>query len=98
MNLTGVFINCICVFFAAILGSLFKKGISEKIKNALMVGLGLCVLYIGISGISADTNIIILVLSVSIGALLGETVDFDSRFNQLGVLVQKKLPIKDENI
>ena len=40
MNLTGVFINSGCVFFAGILGSLFKKGLSEKVKDTLMVGLG----------------------------------------------------------
>ena len=51
MNLTGVFINSGCVFFAGILGSLFKKGLSEKVKDTLMVGLGLCVLYIGMSWI-----------------------------------------------
>ena len=28
MNLTGVFINAICVFAAGILGSIFKKGIA----------------------------------------------------------------------
>ena len=65
MNLTGVFINSGCVFFAFLLGSLFKKGLSEKVKDTLMVGLGLCVLYIGMSGISTDINTITLVLSVS---------------------------------
>ncbi|WP_212947871.1 DUF554 family protein [Siminovitchia terrae] len=49
MSLTGVF------------GSLLKESISEKIKNTLMMGVGLCVLYIGISGISTNTNIMILI-------------------------------------
>ena len=66
MNFTGAFINSIGVFLAGILGSLFKKSISEKMKNALMMGLGFCVLYIGISGISADTNVILLLISISI--------------------------------
>ena len=98
MNLTGVFINSGCVFFAGILGSLFKKGLSEKVKDTLMVGLGLCVLYIGMSGISTDINTITLVLSVSLGAFAGESIDIDERLNQFGGFVQNKFPVKDEHI
>lgn len=43
-----------------------------------MMGLGLCVLYIGISGISAGTNIMVLVISVTVGTLVGEIIDIDS--------------------
>ena len=52
MTFTGVFINSIGVFAAGILGALLKRGIPEKIKNALLLGLGLCVLYIGVTGFS----------------------------------------------
>lgn len=98
MNFTGVFINSFCVLLAGIFGSLFKRGLSQKIKNTLMTGLGLCVLYIGINGISIDTNIMILIISISVGAFLGELIDFDSKLNKFGTLLQSKLPIKDDNI
>lgn len=98
MNLTGVLINSGGVLFAGAFGTLFKKGLPKKIKDTLMIGLGLCVLYIGVSGISADTNMMILVLSVSVGAFLGELIDIDSKLNRFGVFVEKNLPIKDENI
>lgn len=98
MNLTGVFINSGCVFFAGILGCLFKKGLSEKVKGTLMIGLGLCVLYIGISGISTDINAITLVLSVSLGAFVGELIDIDEKLNRFGRFVQNKFPVKDEHI
>lgn len=98
MNFTGVFINSISVFLAGILGSLFKKNISEKMKNALMMGLGLCVLYIGVSGISANTNVIVLVVSISVGVFAGEIIDIDYKLNQFGLLIQKKIAGKGENI
>lgn len=97
-SLTGVLINSVGVLFAGILGVLFKKGLSPKMKDTLMIGLGFCVLYIGISGISADTNITMLVISVSIGAFFGELIDIDRQLNRFAAFVEKKLPFKNENI
>lgn len=98
MTFTGVFINSIGVFAAGILGALLKRGISEKIKNALLLGLGLCVLYIGVTGFSSETNVIALVFSVSLGMLLGELIDIDGKLNQIGAYVQKSLPFRDDHI
>lgn len=98
MTFTGVFINSIGVFAAGILGALLKRGISEKIKNALLLGLGLCVLYIGVTGFSSETNVIVLVFSVSLGVLLGELIDIDGKLNQIGAYVQKSLPFRDDHI
>ena len=71
MTLTGVWLNAGGVLLAGVLGSFIRRGMPEKLKAALMTGLGLCVLYIGISGISADTDTVVLVLSVSLGMALG---------------------------
>ena len=98
MTFTGVFINSIGVFAAGILGALLKRGISEKIKNTLLLGLGLCVLYIGVTGFSSETNVIVLVFSVSLGVLLGELIDIDGKLNQIGAYVQKSLPFRDDHI
>ena len=98
MTLTGVWINSGGVLLAGLLGSLCRRGIPEKVKSPLLVALGLCVLYIGISGVSAETSVIVLVLSVAVGALGGEVADIDGKLNRLGLLVQQKLPLRDENI
>ena len=98
MNLTGVFINAICVFAAGFLGSIFKKGIPERIKRTLMLALGLCVLYVGIDGIVAGMDAVLLVLSVSIGAFIGEAIDFDDKFSRLGRYVESRMPKNEDNI
>ena len=46
----GVIVNVITVILGSCVGLLFKKGIPEKVSNSVMVGLGACTLYIGISG------------------------------------------------
>lgn len=98
MTLTGVWINSGGVLLAGVLGSLCRRGIPEKVKSPLLVALGLCVLYIGVSGVSPDAGAVALVISVALGAFLGELADIDGRLNRLGLLVQQKLPLRDEKI
>ena len=98
MNLTGVFINAICVFTAGLLGGLTRKGIPERIKETLMLGLGLCVLYVGISGIIPGMDSVLLVLYVSLGAFIGELLDFDGRISRLGTYIQERMPGSEGNI
>ena len=95
MTLTGVWLNAGGVLLAGVLGSFIRRGMPEKLKAALMTGLGLCVLYIGISGISADTDTVVLVLSVSLGMALGTALDLDGKLSRLGELIQQKLPLRD---
>lgn len=57
MNLTSVFLNSIGVLIAGFLGSLCKKGIPEKLKNSIMMGLGIFVMHIGVSGVPIKDNI-----------------------------------------
>ena len=98
MTLTGVWLNAGGVLLAGALGSFIRRGMPEKLKTALMTGLGLCVLYIGISGVSADTDTVVLVLSVSLGMALGTALDLDGKLSRLGELVQQKLPFRDSQV
>ena len=63
----GVIVNVITVIVGSCLGMIFKKGISKKVSRAVMVGLGACALYIGISGSLCGENVLILIASVVLG-------------------------------
>lgn len=89
---SGAVINFLLVILGTFLGLIFKKGIPEKVKNTLMGGMALCVLYIGITGIFEDgTNIIIVIISFALGAVIGELIDFDGLVNRFGGFLEKKL-------
>lgn len=92
----GTFINTAAILLGAVIGLLLKKGINEKISETIMIGLGLCTLYIGISGILKGEHILIMILSVAIGSVIGELFDFDKRIKQLGGKLEA-LFIKDKN-
>ena len=69
---------------------LLKKGIPAKLSDSIMKGLGLCTLYLGISGSLKGQNSLILIISMVVGVLIGETIDLDDKLNRLGNYVEKK--------
>ena len=88
--LSGAFINFILVILGALVGLIFKKGIPQKIKNAVVTGMGLCVLLIGIDGmLNNDTNILIIIISVALGVIIGELLDIDGFINKLSLKLEK---------
>ena len=92
----GVAVNSIAVIIGSLLGLLFKKGIGEKLSSAVMVGVGLCTIYIGIGGFG-EVNPIIAIVSIVIGVIVGSLVDIDRGMNNLGDLLSKKLSRGEEN-
>mgnify|MGYP003595408348 CR=1 FL=1 len=46
----GTLVNCGAIIIGGALGLLLKKGLPKKLSDAVMQGVGLIVLYIGISG------------------------------------------------
>lgn len=86
----GTIVNAAAVIAGGILGLLLKKGLPEKLSDTVMKGLGLCTLYIGITGILEGENTLILILSMVIGALIGEGIDLDDKLNKLGAFLESK--------
>ena len=86
----GVLVNMATALIGGVLGSLFKKGIPEKITNAVMVAVGLCVIYIGIDGALKGENTLVLILSMLVGTVIGSLIDIDDKINKLGTWVEKK--------
>ncbi len=90
MSMTGVIANTFTVIIGSMIGLIFKKGIPEHVSNAVMTGLGLCSIYIGIDGVLAGENVLITIASMAIGAIIGTILDIDDAINRLGAWVEKK--------
>ena len=86
----GVLINTATVIIGSLIGLVFKKGIPKKITDAIMIGIGLCVIYIGISGALKGENTLILIGSIFIGVLIGTWIDIDRRITSAVEWVEKK--------
>ncbi|NLM84391.1 MAG: DUF554 domain-containing protein [Clostridiales bacterium] len=88
--MVGVIVNTVAVIAGSLIGLLFKKGIPQKLTDAVMIGIGLCTLYIGISGALEGKNALILIGSIAIGAIVGTALDLDGLLNKLGDAVGRK--------
>ncbi len=86
----GTLVNVIAVIIGGIIGLLLKKGLPKRLERSLMTALGLCTVYLGISGLSEGENTLVLILSMVAGTLIGELLDLDKRINDLGQLIQEK--------
>jgi len=91
----GTIVNCITIIIGSLIGLIFRKSLPERIGNTVMQGLALCVMYIGISGVFEGNNILISIISITIGGIIGELFDFDGKLNMLGVKIENKFKRND---
>ena len=86
----GTIVNAAAIVLGGAIGLFLKKGLPERLSDTLMKGLGLCTLYIGISGCLAGENTLVLIVSMVIGTIIGEAVDLDDKINRLGKWIERK--------
>jgi len=76
----GVIANTVTVLIGSLVGLLLRRGIPEKVSGAVMHAIGLCTIYIGISGALQGENTLVLIVSMALGTMLGAGIDIDRRF------------------
>lgn len=84
-------VNCGVIIVGCIVGLFIKGGIPERFNKIIMNGLALCAMFIGFSGALEGNNTIITIVSMAVGALIGELINIDKWLNKLGETIQKKL-------
>ena len=95
-NMIGVLVNTAAVFIAALIGLAAGKGIPERLTTTIFHGLALFVMYVGITGALGGKNTIVILLSLAIGALLGELIDLDKGLKKFGEFIENKFVRKKE--
>lgn len=88
--LLGTLVNTAAVLIGGSIGLLLKKGLPAKISDTVMKGVGLCVVYIGISGSLNGKNALITIISIAVGAVIGELLDLDGKITRLGGFLENK--------
>lgn len=94
----GVIVNVGTVLLGSLVGLFLKRGIPEKVTEALMIGIGLCTVLIGISGALQGENTLVLILSMAIGTVIGTLLDIDRQLNRLAAYVETRFKQKDGQV
>ncbi|GKV67069.1 MULTISPECIES: DUF554 domain-containing protein [unclassified Sporosarcina] len=95
MVLFGSLFNVLTIILGTLIGR-FLHGIPERMKETIMYGIGLAIVAIGLQMTFATTQIVIVIVSIVIGAIIGEWMDLDGKINLLGQWIEGKLPAKKE--
>lgn len=86
----GVLVNALAILAGSLVGLLAKKGLPEKITNAIMTAVALCVIYIGVSGMLKGENTLVLIVSMVLGTAVGTLLDLDGRIERLGGRLERR--------
>ena len=91
----GTIVNSLAVICGCLLGLLIKGRLKEKISKTIMDVLGLCTLYIGISGVLKGDNTLLIIICITLGSLIGESIDIDKWIERLGCFLEGKFKKKN---
>lgn len=88
LGLQGAIVNAVAVIAGGIIGLIVGKALNKKISDAVMTGLALVVLYIGISGTLKGQNTLVAIISIALGALIGTLLHLEDGIKALGAKIE----------
>ncbi|WP_102264745.1 DUF554 domain-containing protein [Mesobacillus jeotgali] len=95
MFLLGTIVNGLLIIIGTLLGRLLTR-IPENMKATVMHGIGLAVIVLGLQMGFKSANFLIVILSLVIGAVLGEAWKLEDKLNATGDWLERKLGSKGE--
>lgn len=96
MIVIGSFVNAVAIMIGSLLGAVFRN-ISEQMKDTVVKGIGLGVLVLGVQMAFKTDSFIIVLISLCVGAMIGEFLGIEDKMNQLGLTLEKKYAKPDSN-
>lgn len=96
MALLGTLVNGILIIIGTLIGRCFQN-IPDKVKETVMYAIGLAVLMIGLQMGLKSQQFLIVILSLVLGAVIGEFIDLDEKLNKVGKWLEVKLKAKEGN-
>ena len=92
----GTLINAVTVLIGGTLGTLLGHRFPERMQETILASLGLFTLVIGIDSALVTGNVLIVLGSLLIGAIIGEGLHIERRLENFGKWLRDKL-VRDQN-
>ena len=87
----GPLVNAVTIIFCSLISCFILKRIPHRFEELIVKACGLAIIFVGIKGAMANENIVLLILSMLIGAVIGELIDIDKWMKRFGLWAEKKL-------
>ena len=99
----GTIVNMAAILIGSGIGLFLKNGIPKRLQTTISGAVGLCVVFVGITGaikglmsVSGTTfetkDTLVVVICMAVGAAIGEWLNLEQRMENLGDWVKSKLP------
>ena len=85
----GTIVNVLAIIVGSLVGLLFNQGIPDNYKEIVMNGVGLAVVLIGLKSALVSNDLMVVIFSVIIGALLGEFLKIETHLEDMGHRLEK---------
>lgn len=88
--MTGTLVNAGAIAAAGLLGTALRRGIPERVGDTVMQGIGLAVILIGLQMALKTQNPLVVIGSIVVGAIIGETIRIEHWLNRLGQRLEER--------
>ena len=86
----GTLINVVAVVAGTLLGLLFGKKITEEMRRVLTLGVGMCVVVLGLQSALATSNMMLVIIAVVLGGVAGSLLKIEKGLDRMGDMLQKR--------
>lgn len=92
----GTIVNVIAVLIGGTIGTFISINIPERFTKIIFQTIGVFTIWLGIKMALKSNHILIMIISLILGAIVGELMDIDKYINRFGDYLKRKLKIKNE--
>jgi uncharacterized membrane protein YqgA involved in biofilm formation len=93
--LLGTIVNGICIVLGTFIGKIFTR-IPENTKETVMKIIGLAVFLLGTQMGFKSNEFLIVIISLVVGAVIGEWINLDRKLNNVGNWLERKMGSKQQ--
>jgi uncharacterized protein len=92
----GTVINAGTVILGSSVGLLIRSRLPQRITTIVFQGIGLFTLFLGITMAMKTANVLVMIFSIVLGAIIGELLDIDRSMMRMSDYLKKKIRLRSE--
>lgn len=97
IDVIATVINSLLILVGSLAGLFFRNKIKQTYLDAIVMGIGLCVMVVGIDSALSSNDTLCVIICMALGIIIGELLRIEDRLNQLGDVLKAKFSKKDAN-
>lgn len=86
----GTIVNTAAIAAGSLLGVALRGGIPERYMTTIMQAIGLSVLLIGVKGALGCGDLLLIIISMAVGAVVGELIGIEAQLERLGQWLESR--------